>query len=65
MAGEPYDVCEGCREPIDPDAPDTVAAREIVPMPGFGSPHDVAEGKRVLFHEDCFPADGPRYRRVE
>lgn len=63
MVEEPYAICAGYRVEIDPEAPDTVKAVELVPVPGFGAPNDVAEGLGALFHEDCFPGL-PRYKRV-
>jgi hypothetical protein len=54
MAEEPYAICEWCREEIDPEASDTLKAVELVPVPTFGKPNDVAEGLGVLFHKDCF-----------
>jgi hypothetical protein len=63
MEERPFSVCGGCGEEIDPEAPDTIKAVELVPVPAFGAPNDVAEGLGALFHEDCFPGL-PRYKRV-
>jgi hypothetical protein len=63
MSEEPFTICEGCRQQIDPDAPDTVKAVELVPAPTFGNSHDVLEGFGVLFHEVCFVGE-PLYKRV-
>ena len=61
---EPYAVCEGCGDLIDPSGPDVVRAVELVPLPGMGEgASDVAEGLPLVFHEACF-VDSPRYRRV-
>ena len=63
VAEEPYTICEVVGAKSNAEAPDTVRAVELVPVPGFGAPNDVAEGLNVLFHEACFPGL-PRYKRV-
>ncbi len=56
-------ICETCREQIDPDAPDTVRAVEMVKTVAFGPTVEWLEGAGVLFHERCFPAGSELYRR--
>jgi hypothetical protein len=62
MSDTPIYVCERCREPVVPADPDVVRAVELVPVPTFGAPDDVAEGMGVLFHRVCFPEDTQAYR---
>ena len=56
-------ICAVCRRVIDPAAHDGVYAIEVVKL-------DTPRGRRYLdgpdvaFHESCFPASSPRYRRV-
>jgi hypothetical protein len=57
------DPSHGCEQPIDADAPDTIRAVELVPVPTMGKPNQVAEGMPALFHDVCFPG-APRYKRV-
>jgi len=64
MSDRPRTPCAGCGEAIEPDETDVVEAEEIEPVPGFGAPADTAEGMRAVFHERCFPAGDPRYRRL-
>jgi hypothetical protein len=62
---EPYNICEGCRERIDPDAPDTVAAVEMTRIVTMGPTIEYVEGMGTLFHEGCYPEGSPRYRRKD
>jgi hypothetical protein len=63
VSEEPFTICEGYRREIDPEAPDTVKAVQLVPAPTFGKPNDVLEGLRVLFYEGCFVGP-PLYKRA-
>jgi hypothetical protein len=63
MSNESITICEGCRREMDPHAPDTVKAVELVPTPTFGDPHGMVEGLGVLFHESCW-VGSPRYKRL-
>jgi hypothetical protein len=65
VTDEPYNICEGCRERIDPDAPNTVAAVEMVRTEAMGPTVEYLEGMRVLFHEGCYPEGSPNYRRKD
>ena len=60
-------ICETCREQVRPKSEPGIAyAVELVPVPSFGAPNDVAEGMGVFFHERCYPASpawSKRYRR--
>jgi hypothetical protein len=60
---EPFHICESCRERIDPNAPDTVAANEMTRVETFGSTGEYLEGIGVFFHEGCYPEGSPAYRR--
>jgi hypothetical protein len=63
VSEKPYSICAGCREKIDPEAPDTVEAVELISTPTMGQPNDVREGLKAYFHEACFPGTS-RYRRL-
>ena len=58
---ETFTVCPTCRQRIEPGEPGSVYAREQVPVPGFGSGNDVADGIGAWFHAGHYPA-GTRYR---
>jgi hypothetical protein len=65
VSDRPRTTCPTCGEAIEPDEPDVVEAVEIVSVPGQGdAAYDTAEGRREVFHPDCFPAGDPRYRRL-
>jgi hypothetical protein len=63
LAESEFQVCPVCRRVIDPAAIDTVLAIELV---RFDTPRGrkYVDGLEVVFHESCFPATSPRYRRV-
>jgi hypothetical protein len=56
-------ICETCCEEIDPDAPDTVRAVEMVKTVAMGPTVEWHAGKGVLFHEHYFPTGSTQYRR--
>jgi hypothetical protein len=56
-------ICETCRKEIDPDAPDSVRAVELRKTVAMGPTVKYLEGMGVFFHEDCYPAGSPHYRR--
>ena len=58
-----FQACAVCRRVIDPAAHDTVYAIEVVPLDTLRG-RKYVEGSEVAFHEPCFPASSPRYRRV-
>jgi len=63
MSDRPFHRCEGCVKRIDPEAPDTVAAVEMVRTVAMGPTIECVEGMGVLFHEYCYPEGSPDYRR--
>jgi hypothetical protein len=63
-ADEPFTICGGCRQRVDPERDELIEAAEVVAVPTFGDPHGTVEGLHVLFHPSCFPVGSPRYRRV-
>lgn len=65
VADEVHFRCERCREPIDPEAPDTVAAVEMTRIVTMGPTIEYVEGMGVLFHEGCYPEGSPRNRRKD
>jgi hypothetical protein len=60
----PVDICDGCHQPIDVNARDTVDAVAIKDVGNFVNPHEIAEGFRAWFHAACYIGE-PYYRRVE
>ena len=64
MSDRTRTICPSCGEAIEPDESDVVEAVEIVSVPAFGAPDNVAEGMKALFHERCFPEGHPNYRRL-
>jgi hypothetical protein len=63
MTEDVFHICETCRERIDPDAPDTVRAVELVKTVASGPTVEYLEGMGVLFHEHCYPTGSALYRR--
>jgi hypothetical protein len=63
VTDEPYNICEGCHERIDPDAPGTVEAVELERTEAMGPTIEYLPGMGVYFHEHCFPDWSSRYRR--
>jgi hypothetical protein len=63
MSDDVFHICEACREQIDPEAPDTVRAAELVKTVASGPTVEYLEGMGVFFHEDCYPSGSPLYRR--
>lgn len=61
---ETFHICETCRQRIEPNAPDTVRAVELLKAETFGSTEYI-EGLGVFFHEHCFPTGSPHYRRKQ
>jgi hypothetical protein len=63
LAESEFEVCPVCRRVVDPAANDTLHAIEIV---RFDTPRGrrYVDGSEVAFHESCFPATSPQYRRV-
>ena len=60
---ESFPTCTVCRRVIDPAAHDTVYAIEIVQV-DTPRGRKYVEGAEVAFHESCFPASSPLYRRA-
>jgi hypothetical protein len=58
------DVCETCRQKIDPDAPDTVRAFELITEWKMSGPGEQRDGLGVFFHARHYPTGSRRYRRV-
>jgi len=58
-------ICETCREQVDPEAAGVVRAVEVIRTVSMGPTVSELEGLGVYFHEECFPAGSPNYRRVE
>jgi hypothetical protein len=63
VTDETFYVCETCREQIDPNAPDTVRAVEMVKTETMGPTVEYIEGLVVFFHEACYPTGSPLYSR--
>ena len=63
MTEDVFYICETCRQKIDPDAPDTVRAVELVKTVTSGPTIEYLEGMGVFFHERCYPTGSPDYRR--
>jgi hypothetical protein len=64
MSDDVHYICEMCRDPINPDTPDTVHAVEVKRLDAMTTTHYV-DGLAVLFHEDCYPEGAPNYRRKQ
>jgi hypothetical protein len=58
-----FQVCETCREQIDPGAPETVRAVEMQKTVAMGPTVEYIEGLGVFFHEACYPTGSPLYSR--
>ena len=58
-----FRACAVCRRVIDPAAHDTVYAVEVVRLDTQHG-RKYVEGSQVVFHESCFPASSPQYRRL-
>jgi hypothetical protein len=63
MSDDPFHVCETCRERIEPDAPGTVRAVEMVKTVAMGPTVEYIEGLGVFFHDGCYPSGSTAYRR--
>ena len=62
-AHETFDICETCRERVEPSDPDVLYAVELKEVGGFGTGREYAEGLGVYFHEWCYPEGSRLYRR--
>jgi hypothetical protein len=67
MAGTPNLNCPECGRRVDQFDPDAVRAIPVHPSQVAGEILDGAEqgnGHDRIFHEECWPAAGPRWKRV-
>ena len=63
LAETEFPTCTVCRRVIDSAAHDTVYAIEIVKL-DTPRGRKYVDGSEVAFHESCFPAASPQYRRL-
>ena len=63
LAESEFQTCTVCRRIVDPAAHDTVHAIEVVKLDTPRGRRYV-DGSEVVFHDSCFPATSPRYRRL-
>jgi hypothetical protein len=59
----PFSICETCNEIVDPADPRIVFAKEVVAAGTMGNPSATVLGLGVWFHDVCFPAGSPYYKR--
>jgi hypothetical protein len=48
-------VCTGCRQPIDPVAPDSVAVWTLIDVPGSGRRNEWIPVEGGIAHHQCLP----------
>jgi len=60
---EQFYICETCRQRVDPEAPGTVRAVELLKVTTSGPTVEYIEGLGVFFHDRCYPTGSERYRR--
>lgn len=64
MSDESFFGCGGCGRPVDPDKPDTVAARRQIETTALSGTPRVADGEGLYFHGACYPGDSRWLRRA-
>ena len=63
LAESEFQTCTVCRRIVDTAAHATVHSIKVVKLePQRGRRY--VDGSEVVFHDSCFPATSPRYRRL-